>query len=112
MVEQKQHKILTEPLPQILDELEAAITSAKAATQEAHSAAAAAKLAGEKAAEVATKAALKGIETLGAVMQEKLEKLSKRIQEIEVFVGKMNDAQVASLNASVKAYNDVMGTGN
>jgi hypothetical protein len=63
-MEEKQPKIMTKPLPEILDELEdyikrveTAVKQAQAAAKESREAAAQAKISGEKAAEAAKKAA-------------------------------------------------------
>jgi F0F1-type ATP synthase membrane subunit b/b' len=95
-MEDKQPKIMTKPLPEILDELEdyikrveEAVKQAQAAARESREAAAQAKLSGEKAAEAAKKAAdaavarvreeaARAIEALGTKFEREMSALEER----------------------------------
>jgi hypothetical protein len=109
------HKIMTKPLPDILDELEdwikkveEATRKAEAATIEAKKAAGEAKLAGEKAAGEAVQVAVDKMATLESRLQKKLDDLDAKISQVAEFAQRINSAQVNSLNAAVKAYNDII----
>ncbi len=118
----KESKIMTMPLPQILEELEdyirrveEATKKAEQATIEAHKAAEEAKLAGEKAAGEAAKVAKEKIgETEDRLrlevvsVRELAEEALTTAKSAVEFAGKINRAQVSSLNAAVKAYNEAI----
>jgi len=101
-MEEKQPKIMTKPLPEILDELEdyikrveTAVKQAQAAAKESREAAAQAKISGEKAAEAAKKAAeaavakvkeeaAKAVDTLGlraSATESELNTLKEKVNQ-------------------------------
>ena len=128
-MEDNKSKIMTTPLPQILDELEdyirrveEATKKAEQATIEAHKAAGEAKLAGEKAAGEAARVAEEKISQVQDRLLDNINSLSRELGEVRSlaeealttaklaaeFTGRINRAQVSSLNAAVKAYNEAM----
>jgi F0F1-type ATP synthase membrane subunit b/b' len=85
-----QPKIMTKPLPEILDELEdyirrveEAVRQAQGAARDSREAAAQAKLAGEKAAEAAKKAAEAAVAQVRAEAARAAEALDNRISNLE-----------------------------
>jgi hypothetical protein len=99
-MDERQPRIMTEPLPQILDELEnyirrveEAVKQAQAAARESREAAAQAKISGEKAAEAARKAAE------GAVAKVK-EEAAKAVDALGLRVS-ANEAEINSLKDNV-----------
>jgi len=116
MAEQN-HKIMTIPLPDILDELEdwikkvdEATKKAEAATIEAQKAAGEAKLAGEKAAGEAARVAGDKITATEFSLVKRLATLEDKIEQVLQFAKPINEAQVAGLNANIKAYNETVGS--
>ncbi len=88
--EDKQPKIMTKPLPEILDELEdyikrveEAAKVAQAAARDSREAAAQAKLSGEKAAEAAKKAAEAAVAKVREDAARAAEKLGLKISAVE-----------------------------
>jgi hypothetical protein len=86
----KQAKIMTLPLPQILDELESyirrvdeAVKQAQTAAKESRDAAGQAKVSGEKAAEAARKAAETAVARIKEEAAEAANVLMARISELE-----------------------------
>jgi len=71
--EVKPKKIMTEPLPQILDEIEDSIRLANEATRDARRAAEEARQAGEKAANEAARVAAEAISNVEKTAKEALE---------------------------------------
>jgi hypothetical protein len=72
VTEMKPKKIMTQPLPQILDEIEDSIRLANDAAADAHSAAEEARRAGEKAASEAARVAADAIAKVQKVTEEGL----------------------------------------
>ncbi|MFC1861111.1 hypothetical protein ACFLYL_02370 [Chloroflexota bacterium] len=90
-VETSQPKIMTMPLPEILEELEnyirrveEAVKHAQAAAKESRQAAAEAKESGEKAAEAAKKAAEAAVAKFKQEADKALDTLGTRVSAIEV----------------------------
>jgi hypothetical protein len=111
-----EHKILTKPLPDILDELEdwiskveEATKKAEAATLEAKQAAGEAKLAGEKAAGEAARVAGEKMAAIESSLSKRIDDLAATIEQVLQFAKRINEAQVAGLNANIKAYNEAIG---
>lgn len=81
----KPRKIMTKPLPQILDEIEESIGLAEGAAKIAREAAGEARKAGEKAAKEAAievrKAAEKSIEETTKIMSERISKVEATVNE-------------------------------
>ena len=89
-MEEKQPKIMTKPLPLILDELEEyigrveeAVRQAQAAAKEAREAAAQAKASGEKAAEAARKAAEAAVAKVREEATRGINALGVRVSTLE-----------------------------
>lgn len=89
-MEGRQPKIMTEPLPQILDELEdyirrveEAVRQAQAAAKESREAAAQAKVSGEKAAEAAKKAAEAAVAKVKEEAAKAIDTMGVRVSAIE-----------------------------
>jgi hypothetical protein len=72
VTDMKPKKIMTQPLPQILDEIEDSIRLANDAAADAHNAAEEARRAGEKAASEAARVAADAIEKVQKVTDEAL----------------------------------------
>lgn len=111
MAEKIGDKILSKPLPEILNELEDLIAESKAATTEALEAAGEARLAGEKAAGEAARVAAEKIATAESRLQERLDALEGMIREVREFAKLVNKAQVGGLNAHIKAHNEIIDEG-
>jgi hypothetical protein len=109
MVEKIGNKILSKPLPEILNELEDLIAESKAATTEARKAAGEAHQAGLKAAGEAARVATEKIAAAESRLQDRLAALDARIGQVFEFAQKINIAQVSALNAAVEAYNEKIG---
>ena len=120
------HKIMTQPLPAILDyidekirELEEATRKAEVATGEARVAAEEARVAGEKAAgeariagekasaEVA-KEAREAITAVEKALAREMAEVRKIAEEAWRFARLLNQAQVEGLNANIRAFNSKM----
>ena len=89
-MEERQPRIMTEPLPQILDELEdyirrveEAVKQAQAAAKESKEAAAQARVSGEKAAEAAKKAAEAAVAKVREEAAKAVDTLGIRVSDIE-----------------------------
>ena len=89
-VEKEQPKIMTKPLPEILDELEnyvkrveEAVKQARASAEDAREAAAQAKTSGEKSAEAAKKAADAAVAKVAAEATRADEAISARVTDLE-----------------------------
>ncbi len=112
-------KIMTMPLPQILEELDNAIKqvaeavdSTNEAAQGAREAAANARIAGKNAAAEAQKAVEKEVGSLEEKVDAmiggingRLRKLTALVEANQELTERINRAQVASLNAATEAYN-------
>jgi flagellar biosynthesis/type III secretory pathway protein FliH len=93
-----QPKIMTQPLPMILDELEnyirrveEAVKQSQAAARESREAAAQAKLSGEKAAQAAQKAAEAAVEKVRQEAARAADALSDRINEVSENLANLED---------------------
>ena len=89
-IAEKLPKIMTKPLPEILDELESyirrvedAVKQAQAAAKESREAAAQARVSGEKAAEAAKKAAEAAVAKVKEEAAKAVDTLGIRVSEIE-----------------------------
>ncbi len=89
-VEEKQPKIMTKPLPEILDELEnyikrveEAVKLAQAAAKESREAAAQARISGEKAAEAAKKAAEAAVAKVREEAVKAINAVNARVTDLE-----------------------------
>jgi len=94
----KQPKIMTKPLPEILDELEnyimrveEAVKQAQAAAKESKEAAAQARLSGEKAAEAAKKAAEAAVAKVKEEAAKAVDTLGVRVSGIESELNDLKD---------------------
>ncbi len=81
--ERKQHKVMTKPLPVILDEMDAAIAAANAATLAANQAAIGAKEAGVEAGEKARLIATGAVEKVARDLADAEAKLRQQILEAQ-----------------------------
>jgi uncharacterized phage infection (PIP) family protein YhgE len=97
-MEDKLPKIMTQPLPVILDELEnyikrveEAVKQAQAAARESREAAAQAKLSGEKAAEAAKKAADAAVAKVREEAARAADALGDRITEVSENLNSLED---------------------
>ncbi len=115
-VEGRRPKIMTEPLPQILDDLEnyirrveEAVRQAQAAAKESREAAAQAKISGERAAEAAKKAAEAAVSRVKEEAAKAMDAMGLRISAIEsdlkVFKDKVSREALALDQAFLAAKN-------
>jgi len=96
--EEKQPKIMTKPLPEILDELEdytrrveEAVKLAHGAAKESREAAAQAKLSGEKAAEAARKAAEEAVSKVRDEASRANEAVNERVTDLETELNELKE---------------------
>ncbi len=104
-------KIMTKPLPQILDELEdyigrveEAVRQARAAAGESREAAAQAKLAGEKAAEAARKAAEAAVAKVKEEITKTINALAARVSSLETEVSTLKEQAILEALSLDKAF--------
>ncbi len=104
-------KIMTKPLPEILDELENyikrvedAVRLAQAAAKESKEAAAQAKESGEKAAEAAKKAAEAAVNKVKEEAAKAVDTLSMRISAAEAEIEMINDKVIQEALAVDSAF--------
>ncbi len=98
-VKQEQPKIMTKPLPEILDELEnyikrveEAVGQARAAAKDAWEAAGQAKLSGEKAAEAAKKAADTAVAKVRDEAARANEAVNARVTDLETELNELRES--------------------
>ncbi len=97
-VKKEQPKIMTKPLPDILDELEnyimrveEAVREARAAAKDAREAAAQAKLSGEMAAEAAKKAADAAVAKVREEAARANEAVNTRVTDLEIELNELKE---------------------
>ncbi len=110
-MEERQPKIMTEPLPQILDDLEGyirrveeAVKQAQAAARDSREAAAQARVSGEKAAEAARKAAEVAVAKVREEAAKAVANLGTRVSSLEMEINTLKEKATQEALALDKAF--------